>query len=103
MCRMKIVSIAVSRKKGKRKACVEQALLLANHGIEDDAHAGPWHRQVSFLASESIRDAREGGLNVPFGDFAEDIATGGIDWREMPIRARIRVGNSTSTSACGRA
>ena len=91
---MRIASVAVSRKKGTRKTCVEQALLLANHGIEDDAHAGPWHRQVSFLAGESIREAHERGLNVSFGDFAENIATEGIDWREVPVGARIRLGDT---------
>ena len=67
---------------------------MANHGIEDDAHAGPWHRQVSFLAGESIREAHERGLNVSFGDFAENIATEGIDWREVPVGARIRLGDT---------
>jgi len=47
---MKIVSIAVSKKKGTRKAQIDQASLIQNHGLEGDAHAGPWHRQVSFLA-----------------------------------------------------
>jgi MOSC domain-containing protein YiiM len=48
---MKIVSLAVSKKKGTRKKIVEEALLVQDHGIEGDAHAGPWHRQVSFLAA----------------------------------------------------
>ncbi|MCP4669279.1 MAG: MOSC domain-containing protein, partial [Deltaproteobacteria bacterium] len=52
------------------------------------------HRQVSFLASESIEKARGQGLNVTFGDFAENIATQGIDWLEVPLGTRIRVGDS---------
>ncbi len=48
--------------------------------MEGDAHAGDWHRQVSFLAAESIDGANERGLDVGFGDFAENIATTGIDW-----------------------
>ncbi|MGW8187831.1 MAG: hypothetical protein ACWGNK_11205, partial [Desulfobacterales bacterium] len=77
---MKIVSIAISRKKGTRKQCVESAELIADHGLSADAHAGRWHRQISFLAAESIENARERGLTVDFGDFAENIATTGIDW-----------------------
>ena len=69
---MKIVSIAVSRKKGTRKTLVQQARVVEDHGLEGDAHAGPWHRQVSFLASESIQRARAAGLDVSFGDFAEN-------------------------------
>ena len=91
---MKIVSIALSRKKGTRKVPVEEAKLLKNHGLIGDAHAGEWHRQVSFLASESIEKARKNGLNVTFGDFAENIATLGIDWVNLPIGSRVKLGNS---------
>lgn len=91
---MKIRSIAVSKKKGTRKGPVEQALLVTEHGIQGDAHAGAWHRQVSFLAMESIEKAKAAGLSVGFGDFAENIATEGIDWVRMPVGARFRLGES---------
>ncbi|MCU0539374.1 MAG: MOSC domain-containing protein [Desulfobacterales bacterium] len=89
---MKIVSIAVSRKKGTVKTPVAEAFLSKDHGLEGDAHAGPWHRQVSFLAAESIATARDQGLTVGFGDFAENIATEGIDWKNLPIGTRVRLG-----------
>jgi MOSC domain-containing protein YiiM len=91
---MKIVSIAISKKKGTPKVQVEKASLLKDHGIEGDAHAGPWHRQVSFLAAESIEEARKKGLDVGFGDFAENIATSGIDWQDIPVGARVNLGDS---------
>jgi len=89
---MKIVSIAVSKKKGTQKTPVAEAFLSKDHGLAGDAHAGPWHRQVSFLSSESIDLAREQGLDVGFGDFAENIATVGIDWKTLPIGTRVRLG-----------
>ncbi len=91
---MKIDSIAVSKKKGTRKVQVEEASLIQDHGLKGDAHAGPWHRQVSFLAAESIELARERGLDVTFGDFAENIATSGIDWPKVPVGTRLQVGDS---------
>lgn len=91
---MKIVAIAVSRKKGTRKTLVERANVIENHGLEGDAHAGPWHRQVSFLASESIRRARERGLDVDFGDFAENVATEGIVWHTLPVGTRVKLGQA---------
>jgi len=91
---MKIVSIAFSIKKGTRKECVERAEIVENHGLRGDAHAGPWHRQVSFLASEAIEKARNAGLDVTFGDFAENIATEGIDWPKIPVGSRFRLGSS---------
>jgi MOSC domain-containing protein YiiM len=89
---MKIVSIATSKKKGTRKATVDEAYLKKEHGLEGDAHAGKWHRQVSFLASEEIDKARQSGLDVTFGDFAENIATTGIDWKNIPVGSRIHMG-----------
>jgi MOSC domain-containing protein YiiM len=91
---MKIVSIAISPKKGTRKTPVKEAFISKDHGLQGDAHAGKWHRQVSFLASESIEAARRKGLDVTFGDFAENIATAGIDWKTLPVGTCVRLGNS---------
>lgn len=92
--KMKITSIAISKKKGTRKGTVEEASVLQDYGLEGDAHAGPWHRQVSFLAAESIEKSRQQGLDVTFGDFAENIATTGIDWQKVPIGTKVRMGES---------
>jgi MOSC domain-containing protein YiiM len=91
---MKIVSIAVSRKKGTRKQCVDSVELINDHGLKSDAHSGPWHRQVSFLAAESIERARDSGLDVEFGSFAENIATEGIDWVTVPVGTRFKLGQT---------
>lgn len=89
---MKIVSIATSKKKGTRKKTVAEAFLRKEHGLEGDAHAGDWHRQVSFLASEEIDRACQKGLEVSFGDFAENIATAGIDWKNIPVGSQVQLG-----------
>jgi MOSC domain-containing protein YiiM len=91
---MKIVSIAISKKKGTRKVQVDEASLIQDYGLEGDAHAGPWHRQVSFLASESIEKAKKNGLDVTFGDFAENIATKGINWQKVPVGTKMHLGDS---------
>lgn len=91
---MKIVSLSISKKKGTRKTVVTEARLLENYGFEGDAHAGDWHRQVSLLASESIQRTRDQGLTVTFGDFAENIATSGIDWLSVPVGTRFRLGDT---------
>ena len=91
---MKIVSIAVSRKKGTPKTPVDEAFISQEHGLEGDAHAGPWHRQVSLLAQESIDKMRALGLDVNAGDFAENITTSGIDLVSLPIGTRLQVGET---------
>ncbi|MBL7179115.1 MAG: MOSC domain-containing protein [Desulfobacterales bacterium] len=91
---MKIEAIAISSKKGTRKNCIEEAVLVKDHGIQHDAHAGDWHRQVSLLSAESVDKMRQQGLDVTFGDFAENIATSGIDWKTVPVGARVRLGDT---------
>lgn len=91
---MKIVSLATSKKKGTPKVPVQSVQLVEDYGIEGDAHAGPWHRQVSFLAAESIEKARRRGLDVTFGNFAENVATEGIEWEEIPVGTRLALGDA---------
>ncbi len=92
---MKIAAISISDEKGVKKDNVESARLKADHGIEGDAHAGDWHRQVSLLATESIEKMTELGLNVGPGDFAENITTVGVDLIHLPVGTRIRLGENT--------
>jgi len=61
---MDIISIAISKRKGTRKVCVEEACLIHDHGLEGDAHAGLWHRQISFLAAESIEKGPEYDISL---------------------------------------
>jgi MOSC domain-containing protein YiiM len=91
---MKIVSIAISQKKGTPKTPVIEARVRKGHGLERDAHAGPWHRQISFLAAESIKKAKKRGLDVGFGAFAENIATIGVDWQKVPVGTCLELGES---------
>lgn len=87
----KVVSINVSERKTVRKKPVESAVLKENFGIEGDAHSGDWHRQVSFLAMESINKMRKKGLNVGPGDFAENITTEGVDLLTLPVGTRFQI------------
>ena len=92
-----VKSVNTSPKKGMRKAPVESGVirLVQDFGVDDDAHAGDWHRQVSFLAEESIQVARDHGLDVGYGDFAENITTQGINVKGMPIGTLLKVGTAT--------
>ena len=74
----RIVAVSISPRKGIKKTNIRQGTLVENCGLEYDAHAGNWHRQVSLLAMESISKIREKGLDVNPGDFAENITTEGL-------------------------
>jgi len=92
--RGKVLAVNISDEKGTKKTNVQKCSLLKHFGLKGDAHAGPWHRQVSLLANESIEKMRAMGLNVGYGDFAENITTEGVDLVRLPIGTTIRIGNS---------
>jgi MOSC domain-containing protein YiiM len=90
----RVLAVNISEKKGTKKTNIESCLLLKDFGLKADAHGGPWHRQVSLLANESIEKMRAKGLKVGYGDFAENITTEGVDLVHLPIGTEIRVGDS---------
>ena len=90
----KVVSINISTKKGVVKDPVQQANFIVNHGIETDAHAGEWHRQVSLLAIESVDKIRGRGIDLKNGIFAENITTSGIDLCSLPVGTKLQIGES---------
>ncbi len=92
----KVLAVNISEDKGTKKANIQSCALLKDFGLKGDAHGGPWHRQVSLLANESIEKMRAMGLNVGYGDFAENITTEGMDLVHLPIGTEIRIGNSVT-------
>ena len=87
-----IVSVNISKYKGTIKTPVKEIMLKPEHGVENDAHAGPWHRQVSLLALESIEKMKEQGFDVNPGDFAENITTKGVVLYNLPVGTKITIG-----------
>jgi MOSC domain-containing protein YiiM len=86
-----VAAISISERKGIPKTNVPSALLVPDWGIQDDAHAGNWHRQVSLLAVESIEKMRAKGLDVGPGAFAENITTEFIDIPYLHVGDRVRI------------
>ena len=88
-----VEAVCVSHKKGVVKKEQEQVEVRQNWGIEGDAHAGNWHRQVSLLAGESIDGVRQVLPTIKNGAFAENIITRGIDLSSLRIGDWLRVGD----------
>ena len=88
----RVVAVCISDRTGIPKTEIEAGTLRADWGLEGDAHAGAWHRQVSLLAEESIAKVKATGLDVAHGAFAENIVTAGLVLYELPVGARLRVG-----------
>lgn len=88
-----VLSVNLSEQKGTIKKPVDSITLNA-HGIENDAHAGNWHRQVSLLASESIqRFEKILGRPIDYGEFAENITTKGIVLHETQPGNQLIIGD----------
>ena len=90
----KVIAVCLSDRKGIAKTEVPSVRLVPEWGVEGDAHAGKWHRQVSLLALEKIEDFRRRGGDVEFGAFGENIITEGFDLRALPVGTRFRIGEA---------
>jgi MOSC domain-containing protein YiiM len=95
----RVDAICTSSNKGERKGSRESALFRRNHGIEGDAHSGPWHRQVSLLGAEDIDTVKAKGLpDIKAGAFAENIVVSGLDLEAFGLGTRIRLGRDVILS-----
>ncbi len=89
-----VVATSISTEKGTRKRPQESIDLIVGSGVEGDAHAGAWHRQVSLLPDESVDRMRGRGFELSAGDFAENILTRGIPLYELPVGTLLEVGDA---------
>ncbi len=97
----KILQVNISETTGVPKVRIEKGFFKVDHGLEGDAHAKNWHRQVSLLANESIEKAKaqiadkKGDPNIlDMGQFAENLTTEGIVLYELPIGTRLKIGET---------
>ena len=88
-----VMGICISKKRGTAKVEVEEANLIEDFGIEHDAHAGNWHRQISLLGIASIDHMRAQGADVKPGDFAENITVEGMVLYELAVGTHLQVGD----------
>ena len=91
-----IRAICISDKKGTSKKPVKQANFIENFGIEGDAHAGRWHRQVSLLSYESVKEFEKDLVptrNIEPGEFGENLLTEGIELRGIVCGTILRAGD----------
>ena len=88
-----VKAICISEKKGTQKHRVEEAVFVEDYGIENDAHAGKWHRQVSLLSYDKIEDFKKRGADVIDGAFGENLVVEGFDFRNLPVGTIFQCGD----------
>ena len=89
-----VAAVCISERKGVQKHPVPEIQLRVGLGVEGDAHAGNWHRQVSLLAEESVDRMRGLGLALPPGAFAENLLTRGLELKTLPVGTVLRAGTA---------
>lgn len=85
-----VKAVCISEKRGTEKKNIGSAVFIEGYGIEGDAHAGSWHRQVSLLSYEKIQDFNAKGGGVSDGDFGENIVADGFDFRTLPVGTKLK-------------
>jgi MOSC domain-containing protein YiiM len=90
--KFKVEAVCLADQKGVQKHEVPEIVVREGHGIEGDAHAGRWHRQVSLLAGEAIDVMKAKGLDLAPGAFGENIVTRGVDWSKAGVGDLIVIG-----------
>ena len=89
-----IKAVCISERRGTQKTEVPYIKLVPGLGIEGDAHAGSWHRQVSLISYEKIEEFRARGAEVENGAFGENIIAEGFDFRRVPVGTGFRAGDA---------
>ena len=89
-----IKGICISKKRGTAKHEIEEAILAKDWGIQGDAHAGHWHRQVSLLSYEKIEEFRKKGADIELGAFGENLIVSGYDFRNLAVGTRFQCGEA---------
>ena len=85
----KVIAVCISPAKGTQKTNVGEGTFIEDFGIQGDAHAGKWHRQVSLLSYDKIEEFRQRGAEVENGAFGENLVIEGIDFRSLPVGTRL--------------
>lgn len=90
-----IAAICISEVRGIQKHEIPEAFLRADWGIEGDAHAGNWHRQVSLLSVCSVAKLQEKlDFELKHGAFAENILVSGMTVHTLPVGTRLKIGEA---------
>ena len=88
----KVIAVCTSDRKGIQKNDVQSAYFEKDWGLQNDAHAGKWHRQVSLLSADKIEAFRARGADVTPGAFGENLVVEGFDFRALPVGTLLRCG-----------
>lgn len=81
----KVIAVCISEKRGTQKINIKKGKFIEGFGIENDAHGGDWHRQVSLISHEQIEGFKARGVEIESGAFGENLIVEGFDFKNIPV------------------
>jgi hypothetical protein len=112
----RVVAVAADPGHHFSKPLQNRIVLVEGHGVEGDAHAGPFvrHRylarrrprlpnlrQVHLIPCELFPTLLEAGFRVGAGDLGENITTAGLDLERLPLGTLIEIGPTAVVELTG--
>ena len=88
----KILAVCCEKVKKKKKIPIKEGLIIKNWGLEGDAHAGKYHKQISLLGLDSINKMRDQGVKINFGELYENLDIEGLVLYKLPLGTKLKIG-----------
>ena len=88
----KILAVCCGKVKKKKKIPIKEGLIIKNWGLEGDAHAGKYHKQISLLGLDSMNKMRDQGVKINFGELYENLDIEGLVLYKLPLGSKLKIG-----------
>ena len=91
----KVIAVNTAEKRGTPKKNVGEGYLREGWGLEGDAHAGAWDRQISIFPLEAMDLVPpEIKPTIAKDDYSENITIEGIPLADLQVGRRLRIGEA---------
>lgn len=88
----KILAVCCGKVKKEKKIPIKEGLIIEDWGLEGDAHAGKYHKQISLLGLDSMNKMQDQGVKMNFGELYENLDVEGIILYKLPIGTKLKIG-----------
>ena len=90
--RGKILAVCYGKVKKEKKMPIKEGLIIKGWGLEGDAHAGKYHKQISLLGLDSMNKMRDQGAKINFGELYENLDVEGLILYKFPLGTKLKIG-----------
>lgn len=88
----KILAVCYGKVKKEKKIPIKEGLIIKDWGLEGDAHAGKYHKQISLLGLDSMNKMQDQGVKINFGELYENLDVEGIILCKLPLGTKLKIG-----------